>query len=81
MTIMEMLGQSGVLTLLGIGVVFGFLFILVLTISLLGKIIRIKGTDTELTTASAASSLPAATDEKQITAAITAALKQYRGGK
>jgi len=39
MTIVEMLGQSGVLTLLGLGVVFGFLIIMVIVINLTGKII------------------------------------------
>ena len=36
MTIVEMLGQSGVLTLLGMGVVFSFLILLVVIISQFG---------------------------------------------
>ena len=37
MTIVEMLGQSVILTLLGMGVVFGFLILLVVVISQVGK--------------------------------------------
>ena len=40
MTILEMLEQSGILTLLGIGVVFGFLIIMVVVISQVGKLFR-----------------------------------------
>jgi oxaloacetate decarboxylase gamma subunit len=43
MTIAEMLGQSGVLTLLGMGVVFSFLVILIICVTLLGKIVRAVG--------------------------------------
>jgi len=37
MTIVEMLGQSGILTLLGMGVVFGFLALMVVVINQVGK--------------------------------------------
>ena len=40
MTIIEMLQQSGILTLLGMGIVFGFLIIMVLVINLLGGFIK-----------------------------------------
>jgi len=40
MTILDMLGQSGVLTVLGMGVVFGFLIIMVVCVSVMGKIIQ-----------------------------------------
>ena len=36
MTIMEMLGQSGILSLLGMGIVFGFLIIMIIAISTMG---------------------------------------------
>ena len=42
MTIFNMLGQSAVLAVLGVGIVFSFLIILVITISLVGKIINPK---------------------------------------
>ena len=38
MTILEMLEQSAVLTVLGVGVVFSFLILLIICISFLGKI-------------------------------------------
>ena len=38
MTIMEMLEQSAVLTMLGVGVVFSFLILLIICITLVGKI-------------------------------------------
>ena len=37
MTIMEMLEQSAVLTMLGVGVVFSFLILLIICITLVGK--------------------------------------------
>jgi len=40
MTIVEMLGQSGILTLLGLGIVFGFLIVMVFIINLTGKILN-----------------------------------------
>ena len=43
MTITEMLGQSGILVILGMGVVFSFLAVLVVIISQVGKIINGKG--------------------------------------
>ena len=42
MTISEMLGQSAILAVLGVGIVFGFLIILVGVISLVGKIVGSK---------------------------------------
>ena len=40
MTIFDMLGQSGVMTLLGMGVVFGFLLLLVICVSLVGMVFK-----------------------------------------
>ena len=47
MTISEMLGQSGILAVLGMGIVFMFLAILVVVISLTGKIMSKKKTDSQ----------------------------------
>ena len=79
MTIIEMLGQSGVLTLLGMGVVFGFLVILVIIVSLAGKIIggASCGGETLALVHSAPKAAPAS-NEGQVTAAITAAISEYR---
>jgi len=40
MTIMDMLGQSGVLSVLGMSVVFGFLIIMVISVTLMGKVVH-----------------------------------------
>jgi len=76
MTIVEMLGQSGILALLGMGVVFGFLIILVIVINLAGKLIKEK-----IVSSGQPGVKPAfnsASDGGQITAAISAAVNEYR---
>ena len=80
MTITEMLGQSGILTLLGMGIVFGFLILMIAVISLAGKIIN--RTDTGSGSSAAyrtetSTAAPIQTDEK-ISAAISAAITEYR---
>jgi len=40
MTIMDMLGQSGILTFLGMAVVFSFLWIMIICVNLTGKIFQ-----------------------------------------
>jgi oxaloacetate decarboxylase gamma subunit len=81
MTIVEMLGQSGVLTLLGMAVVFAFLIIMIICISLAGKVIHALGADKDITD-------PPKTGTPQggskagggaaVTAAISAAVNEYR---
>ncbi|MDR1177516.1 MAG: OadG family protein [Spirochaetaceae bacterium] len=75
MTIFDMLGQSGVLTLLGMAVVFLFLIILVISVTLTGKLIRGIVPQEEET---AAVPLPGGTPRKAVNAAISAALTEYR---
>jgi oxaloacetate decarboxylase gamma subunit len=78
MTIVEMLGQSGVLTLLGMGVVFGFLVIMVITINLAGKVVRALGLDKDAGVKTG-SAVPVDTGNKaQVTAAVSAAVNEYR---
>ncbi len=77
MTIMEMLGQSGVLTLLGMGVVFGFLIIMVISITLVGKIIHALGLDRDVSVVKTGSPASGTTDAG-VTAAISAAVNEYR---
>ena len=82
MTIMEMLGQSGVLTVLGMGVVFGFLIIMVLCVSAMGKIIQAMGGNKDAA-APQAGAFPApqageANNTGAVAAAITAAVTEYR---
>jgi len=77
MTILDMLGQSGVLTVLGMGVVFGFLIIMVIVISCVGKIIKNLSLEKELKPVVSAASRPAVNNDA-VTAAISAAVNQYR---
>jgi len=76
MTILDMLEQSGVLTLLGMGVVFSFLVILVLSITGTGLFIR-KFVKPEAVK-SAASSARKQENGGEIAAAIGAAVNQYK---
>jgi oxaloacetate decarboxylase gamma subunit len=82
MTIVEMLEQSGVLTLLGMGVVFGFLAIMIICIDLTGKIIRAlggdKGAREPVQAGVSASSGVTADGGGAVTAAISAAVNEYR---
>ena len=79
MNVEQMLGQSGILTLLGMGVVFSFLIIMIACMYLLQAILHALKLDKDAPAASAsaapsASSAPAA-DQKAVVAAIAAALK------
>ncbi|MDR0878155.1 MAG: OadG family protein [Treponema sp.] len=85
MTIVEMLEQSGVLTLLGMGIVFLFLVILIICVTLMGKIIHALGADksdqgSAVTRSPRPAVLPAnqAAKTGAVTAAITAAVHEYR---
>ena len=81
MTIAEMFGQSVIVTLLGMSVVFGFLIILIISITLAGKIIHALCLDKDL---QAKAPVPAAVpssgtaNNTAVTAAITAAVTEYR---
>jgi oxaloacetate decarboxylase gamma subunit len=72
-----MFGQSGVLTLLGMGTVFAFLIIMIVSITLVGKIIRSMGLADEEPAKSKPSARSAGGDGA-VTAAITAAVTEYR---
>ena len=80
MTIMEMLGQSGVLTLLGMGIVFSFLVIMVLCVTAMGKIVHALGADKDVTAPVPGGSAPVTGPAKNtaVTAAIAAAVNEYR---
>jgi len=94
MTIAEMLGQSGVLTLLGMGIVFGFLIIMIFTVTLMGKVVHSCGWDKDVAPqaapalafaapAPAAGAAPLAApltggEGGAIAAAISAAVMEYR---
>ena len=77
MTIFEMLGQSGVLTLLGMGIVFSFLVIMIIAITLTGKAIHALGWDKNVQPAAGAAARKPGNDAA-VTAAIGAAVNEYR---
>ena len=84
MTILDMLGQSAVLTVLGMGIVFGFLIIMVVCVSIMGKIIQGLGGN-KGAAQTAAPSLQAgfagtaeAGKSAALAAAISAAVTQYQ---
>jgi oxaloacetate decarboxylase (Na+ extruding) subunit gamma len=82
MTITQMLGQSALLTLLGMCVVFGFIVIMILCMKLLHAVIHVLKLDKEdapaqkpAAKASGTSSAPvASTDNNAVVAAIAAAI-------
>ncbi|MFP3088804.1 OadG family protein [Treponema sp. TIM-1] len=81
MTIAEMLEQSGVLTLLGMGIVFGFLVVLIICVSLVGKVIHALGADKDVTAPVTTGTSPgggASAGNAAVTAAISAAVNEYR---
>jgi oxaloacetate decarboxylase gamma subunit len=83
MTIVEMLGQSGVLTVLGMGVVVGFLIIMVICISLAGKTIHALGWDKDVRGQAGSGPLPGNVPaniaaKTAVAAAITVAVNEYR---
>jgi oxaloacetate decarboxylase gamma subunit len=85
MTILDMLGQSAVLTVLGMGIVFGFLIIMVVCVSIMGKIIQgLEGNKAAVQTgapslqAGLAGTAGTGKSNTAVTAAITAAVTQYQ---
>ncbi|MCR5290945.1 MAG: OadG family protein [Treponema sp.] len=78
MTIAEMLGQSGILTVLGMCVVFAFLIILIGAMNVLHVVIHALKLDVEKKDTSSVSAGSAnatvAQDQKSIVAAIAAAI-------
>lgn len=80
MTIMEMIRQSGVLTLLGVGTVFGFLITMIICVTLMGKIIHVLGWDKGVqdSTAKKQSTQETTVNHGANVAAITAAVNEYR---
>ena len=73
MTIVDMLGQSALLTVSGIATVFGFLIILIICMTVAAKIVSALKLDKESPKTSAGAA-PAA-DTNAVVAAIAAALK------
>jgi oxaloacetate decarboxylase gamma subunit len=78
MTIVDMLEQSGVLTLLGMGVVFAFLIIMVICVTLVGKFIHAIGADKDVIQQAQPASPAGAAKATAVAAAITAAVSEYQ---
>ena len=82
MTIAEMFGQSGVLALLGMGIVFSFLIILIVFMTLVAKIINALGWDADVQApkhaGAAAAPASGAAGSAAVVAAVTAAVNEYR---
>jgi oxaloacetate decarboxylase gamma subunit len=78
---MEMFQQSMILTLLGMAVVFVFLWIMIICIDLLGKLIHKLGLDQDAQPKPLKTEAPKSANETispEVTAAITAAVIDYR---
>ena len=80
MTIFDMLGQSSVLTLLGMSIVFSFLIILVICVSFMGLIARaIKpGKASDAPGAVKSGSESGSVKNAAVVAAISSAVNEYR---
>jgi oxaloacetate decarboxylase gamma subunit len=70
MTIMEMLQQSAVLTLLGMAIVFAFLWLMIICVNWVGKLVHALGLDKDVQ--------PSNNETPEITAVITGAVTEYR---
>lgn len=79
MTITGMLGQSGLLTLLGMCVVFSFIIILIICMKLLQVIVHaLKLDKVEQKDTTASANTTSVTDEKAVVAAIAAAIREKK---
>jgi oxaloacetate decarboxylase gamma subunit len=80
MTIVDMLEQSGVLTLLGMAVVFSFLVLVIISVTVVGKVIHAIGADKDVYTPPVVtgSSSSNAVKTTAVAAAITAAVTEYQ---
>ena len=80
MTIIEMLKQSGVLTALGMGVVFIFLWLMIICVHLTGKLIHKLGWDKDIEQQGYKPPQKTGAVSPEITAAISAAVTEYQKG-
>jgi oxaloacetate decarboxylase gamma subunit len=79
MTIFEMLEQSAVLTVLGMAIVFLFLWIMIICISLTGNLVHKIGWDKDVQPSEVAPSKPPdRTAKSNIIAAMSAAVREHR---
>jgi sodium pump decarboxylase gamma subunit len=79
MTILEMLEQSALLAVLGMAIVFLFLWIMIVCVEWAGKLIRKMGWDKDIPALETApSKQPGITEKSDIIAVISAAVQEYR---
>ncbi|MDR2178320.1 MAG: OadG family protein [Treponema sp.] len=78
MTILEMLQQSAVLTVLGMTIVFLFLWIMIVCVNVVGKLIQKMGLDKDIQQPKTAMPKTARTVTPEVTAVISAAVAEYR---
>ncbi|MDR0375000.1 MAG: OadG family protein [Treponema sp.] len=78
MTIFEMLEQSAILTVLGMGVVFFFLWIMIICVNLTGKLVHKMGWDKDIAPSkNTPSKRPDETAKSNLIAVISAAVQEY----
>ena len=77
MTILEMFGQSGVLTLLGMGIVFSFLLIMIICVTIMGMVFHKLGYNKDVEQLVQASVSGSGTSSG-VVSAISAAVFEYR---
>jgi oxaloacetate decarboxylase gamma subunit len=78
MTVVEMLQQSAILTILGMTVVFLFLWIMIICVTVTGKLIHKKGRDNRRPEQAAPKTANGGAAPAEVTAAISAAITEYR---
>ncbi|MDR1106372.1 MAG: OadG family protein [Treponema sp.] len=80
MTIVEMLEQSTILTVLGMAIVFAFLWVMIICVFWVGKLIHALGMDKDIQAQKKEEPKRKALTP-EVTAAISAAVTEYREGK
>ncbi|MDR2136135.1 MAG: OadG family protein [Treponema sp.] len=78
MTILEMLQQSAILTVLGMAIVFLFLWVIIVCVNVVGKLIRTAGLDKDIQQPKTGTPKAAPGVTPEVTAAISAAVTEYR---
>jgi oxaloacetate decarboxylase gamma subunit len=79
MTIIEMLKQSAILTVLGMAVVFTFLWFMIICVNFVGKLVHKMGWDKDILTPETKTPVSAGTGTApEVAAAISAAVTEYR---
>ncbi|MDR1046868.1 MAG: OadG family protein [Treponema sp.] len=78
MTIMDMLEQSAILTLLGMAVVFAFLWLMIVCVNWVGKLVHALGMDKDVLPQNEAPKNPGGAVRPETAAAISAAVTEYR---